>query len=96
MRKLIEKSKAIYQDGYYRGSKLSGKVTEEWLNESVMSKTQYTNLGNTQVALPASTTGTNLSRTRPFIALRRMISQDFKNKVNKDGNINFEYYDSEK
>ncbi|GEO11795.1 hypothetical protein [Segetibacter aerophilus] len=96
MQKLIEKSKAVYQDGYYRGSKLAGKVTEEWLNESVMSKTQYSNLGSSKVALPATTTGGSLSRTRPFIALRRMISQDFKNKVNKEGNINFEYYDFDK
>ncbi|TDH26781.1 hypothetical protein EXU57_08190 [Segetibacter sp. 3557_3] len=94
MHKLIEKSKAIYQDGYYRGAKLSGKVTDEWLNDSVMSSTQYSNAVSSS-ALPASTSNIH-SRTRPFVALRRMISQNFRNKANKDGNVNFEYYDFDK
>jgi len=94
MQKLIEKSKAIYQDGYFRGMKVSGKVTEEWVNESVLSDNQYS--GKTgEKALPPSQ-NTSLSRTRPFVAIRRMISQNFKNKVNKDSNIHFEYYDLDK
>jgi hypothetical protein len=94
LNKIVEKNKAIYQDGYNRGSKLKGKVPDEWLNETVISNTQYDN-SIPSTSVPATTSGSQ-SRTRPFVALRRIISRNFKNKASKNGNINFEYYDIEK
>ncbi|NTS42752.1 hypothetical protein HRG84_17770 [Flavisolibacter sp. BT320] len=95
MVKNIAKSNALYLSGYERGQKLIGKVPQDWLFDNVYSA----NASIEKTGEPTILSGKAVrqegpigKRTRPFVALRRMISHNFKKKWNSDNDINIEYY----
>jgi hypothetical protein len=95
MVKNIAKSTSLYLAGYDRGQKLIGKVPQDWLYDSVYTASPAMDKQGDPSVLqgrPVRHEGPIGKRTRPFVALRRMISHNFKKKWNSENDINIEYY----
>lgn len=91
----IEKSTSMYLAGYVRGRKLEGKATEEWIYHTVYQSQPAGESSSTPGLIggrQVRNDGHIGRRTRPFVAIRRMISNTFKKKWNQDNDINIEYY----
>ncbi len=95
MAKNIAKSTSLYLAGVERGRKLIGKVPQDWLFDNVYNNTPGGEKGQEIISVDAKTTKDQSiigKRTRPFVALRRMITHNFKKKWDKENEINIEYY----
>lgn len=90
-----ERSKSIYLAGYERGEKLIGNTSRDWIIDKIFdsnspgSGSDFTD----PKILPGVKKDNGISkRTRPFVALRRMIAGSFKQKWNTGKDIEIEYY----
>ena len=79
------RANAIYTDGYERGKLLKDQLSETWAKEQILVNPGVNEDGNTYSGLSANgqkdaSENGSLGRTRPFIAVRKMISGRFRRK----------------
>jgi hypothetical protein len=92
-----EKSKALYLAGYERGGKLIGKVPQDWIFEKVSNSGHTNSEANDSILSGKQIKNDNGIgyRTRPFVALRKMIARNFKKSWSEGKEIETEYYNFE-
>ncbi|RYY50602.1 MAG: hypothetical protein EOO06_03340 [Chitinophagaceae bacterium] len=89
----IAVSQALYQTGQERGQKLTGKVPEETLYQQAYTGATQPEDGARVLELqPRKSSNLFGQRTRPFVALRRMISQGFRKQALENDDVNIDYY----
>ncbi len=90
MVKNIAKSTALYLAAVDRGRKLAGQVPQDWIFDQAY-RNQTTEQNHSPIIPINSKTVTNSPtagrRTRPFVALRRLIAQQVRNSEAVDKNI---------